>query len=99
MRGNDILQRIHVAYNLVRYGRGKCRIMTCGKCKGICILPITEHPEESSLIDKEHRIDSIWSEAVQCIKCGAVCHEIQLWNFDGDITKINKGFTVKERKK
>lgn len=96
MRASGFLQRISVAYNLVRYGRGKCRIMTCGKCKSICIVPITVHPEESSLIDEEKHIDLVWSEAVQCLKCGAVCHEIQCWNFDGDITKVNKGFIVKE---
>ena len=96
MRASDFLQRISVAYNLMRYGSGKCRIMTCGKCKSICIVPITEHPEESSLIDGDKHIDLVWSEAVQCMKCGAVCHEIQCWNFEGDITKINKGFTVKK---
>lgn len=96
MRASDFLQRISVAYNLMRYGRGKCRIMTCGKCKSICIVPITVHPEESSLIDEEKHIDLVWSEAVQCLKCGAVCHEIQCWNFDGDITKVNKRFIVKE---
>lgn len=96
MRENGIFQRISVAYNFIRYGRGKCRIMTCSKCKSICIVPITEHLKESSLIDEEKHIDLIWSEAVQCMKCGAVCYEIQCWNFEGDITKINKGFTVKK---
>lgn len=98
MRASDLLQRIHVAYNFIRYGRGKCRIMTCGKCGSICIVPISEHPGESSYIDDEKHIDLVWGEVVQCMKCGAVCHEVQMWNFEGDPTKLDKGFVAKENK-
>lgn len=97
MRESKLLQRISVAYNLIRYGSGKCRIMTCGKCGSICILPISEHPSEQKHIDEERHIDSVWSEVIQCMKCGAVCQEIQLWNFEGDVNKIDKGFVVKEK--
>lgn len=98
MRKNGLFQRISVAYNLIRYGRGKCRIMTCGKCGSICITPISERPGETSCIDEERHIDLSWGEVVQCMKCGAVCYEVQFWNFEGNPTKIDKGFTVKEKK-
>lgn len=98
MRKNNLFQRIFVAYNFIRYGRGKCRIMTCGKCKSICIVPISEHPGETSYIDEDKQIDLVWGEIVQCMKCGAVCHEIQLWNFEGDPTKLSKEFIAKEKK-
>lgn len=97
MRENKLFQRISVAYNFVRYGKGKCRIMTCGKCGSALIVPISEHPGESSCINGDRHIDLIWGEVVQCMKCGAVCHEIQCWNFEGDPTKIDKGFVVKRR--
>lgn len=97
MRQNKLFQRMSVAYNLIRYGKGKCRIMTCGKCGSICILPISEHPGESSCINEDRHIDLIWGEVVQCMKCGAVCHEIQCWNFEGDPAKIDKGFVVKKK--
>ena len=70
--------------------------MTCGQCGSVYIRPISEHPMESSHADGERRIDLIWSELSQCVKCGAVCHEIQCWNFDGDPTKIDEGFVARQ---
>lgn len=97
MRENKFLQRIRVAYNFVRYGKGKCRIMTCEKCGSVFIRPISEQAEEGQLIDDKRQIDVYWSEVDQCMKCGAVCQEIQLWNFEGDAKKIDDGFVVKEK--
>lgn len=97
MRANNLFQRISVAYNFIRYGRGKCRIMTCGKCGSICIVPISAHPGETDCIDEDKHIDLLWGEVVQCMKCGAVCHEIQCWNFEGDPTKLSKDFVAKRK--
>ena len=96
MRKNRLIERLAVAYKFVRFGRGMCRIMTCGQCGSVYIRPISEHPMESSHADGERRIDLIWSELSQCVKCGAACHEIQCWNFDGDPTKIDEGFVARQ---
>ena len=94
MRKSNIFQRFHVAVNFLRYGKGNCRLMTCGKCGSVFIHPISEHPAEGQLINNEKHIDIFWSEVDQCCKCGAVCQEIQLWNFEGDVLKINKDFII-----
>lgn len=95
MRKDRLLQRIGIAYRFVRYGFGKCRIMTCGKCGSALIVPISDRPIRDSRIEEDRHIDLIWSEVNQCTKCGAICQEIQLWNFDGNPTKLNKGFIAK----
>ena len=48
----NLKDRLYAAYNLIRYGKGKIRCMSCGKC-------------------------------------GAVCKEIQMWNFEGDVYKVD----------
>lgn len=96
MRKNKLIQRILVAYRFIRYGNGKCRIMTCGKCGSILISPISVHPTESKCYDETRQIDLIWSDFNQCMKCGAVCQEIQLWNYEGDPTKIDKRVTARK---
>ena len=75
MRKNRLIERLAVAYKFVRFGRGMCRIMTCGQCGSVYIRPISEHPMESSHTDENRHIDLIWSELSKCMKCGAVCHE------------------------
>ena len=89
MRKNTLFQRMQVMFNFIVYGQGKVRIMTCDKCGSIVILPITKEPLHTSSITNEKHIDSIYSEFVECGKCGAVCQEIQLWNFEGDPKKID----------
>lgn len=95
MRKDELLQRIGIAYRFIHYGIGKCRIMTCGKCGSPLRVPISDHPIRDSRIEEERHIDLIWSEVNQCMKCGAVCQELQLWNFEGDPTELNKGFVAK----
>ena len=53
----------------------------------------------TNFIKDGYQIDQVWSEFSQCQKCGAVCKEIQLWNFDGDPLKIDKEITVKREDK
>ena len=85
MRDNKLFDRVKIAYRFIRYGKGCARIMECGKCGSVIIVPISEEP-----------LDQVWSEYVQCCKCGAVCKEIQLWNFAGDPLGIDKDLTVKK---
>ena len=72
MRKNRLIERLAVAYKFVRFGRGMCRIMTCGQCGSVYIRPISEHPMESSHAGGERHIDLIWSELRQSVKCVAV---------------------------
>lgn len=99
MRTNDLKSRIRAAYNIVRYGRGHFRMMTCGKCGSIIIHRISENEVNTNFFKDGYQIDQVWSEFSQCQKCGAVCKEIQLWNFDGDPLKIDKEITVKREDK
>ena len=75
----NLKDRLYAAYNLIRYGKGKIRCMTCGKCGSIIIKSISKKPAEIEWIDETH----------QCRKCGAVCKEIQMWNFEGDVYKVD----------
>ena len=43
MRTNDLKSRIRAAYNIVRYGCGHFRMMTCGKCGSIIIHRMSEN--------------------------------------------------------
>lgn len=94
LRTSDFIQRLGIAYRFLRYGRGKCRIMACSNCGSVFIKPISEKPAEMSFSDQDRYIDLIWSEIDQCMNCGAVCQELQLWNYDGDPCKINKDITI-----
>ena len=94
MRKNTVWQRLKVAYNLVVYGKGKVRLMTCGKCGGITIVPISLKPYESDYSEDGLHVDLVWIEFTRCLKCGAVCQEIQMWNFAGNPEKLNKNITV-----
>lgn len=96
MRSDRLLERIRVAYKFLRYGKGMCRIMTCGKCGSVYIKPISKDHVETSHIDAGRHIDQIWSDVCQCMKCGAVCYEIQFWNFEGDPSKIDEGFIIEK---
>lgn len=89
--------RIWAAYNLIRYGKGKLRCMTCGKCGSIVIQSISDTPVEGKIEDVGKRIDMAWVDMVRCSKCGAICEEIQLWNFEGDPKKVDASITVKYR--
>lgn len=95
-RKNTLFQRIRAAATFVVCGRGKVRIMNCEKCGGMVILPITAAPNKSSYITDTKHIDATYSEFVQCARCGAVCEEIQLWNFSGDPKKINPDIRYKD---
>jgi len=50
MRTNDLKSRIRAAYNIVRYGRGHFRMMTCGKCGSIIIHRISENEVNTNFI-------------------------------------------------
>ena len=50
MRTSELIQRIKVSYNFIRYGKGNVRLMTCGKCGGVFIHPISESPQEGEII-------------------------------------------------
>lgn len=63
--------------------------MTCGKCGSIIIKSISEKPAEIKWIDEIHQVDQMWIDLVKCRKCGAVCKEIQMWNFEGDVYKVD----------
>ena len=77
MRTSELIQRIKVSYNFIRYGKGNVRLMTCGKCGGVFIHPISESPQEGEIITDQRHIDRYWVEFHQCMKCGAVCEETQ----------------------
>jgi hypothetical protein len=94
MSKSGLIERIRCAINFVIYGKGKCRIMTCGKCGKILIYPISDEITTKIMDDKRH-IDLLWSQVDKCKICGAVCEEIQLWNFEGDPLKIDPTLEVK----
>lgn len=96
MRTSNLIARMKIAYSFLRHGKGICRIMTCEKCGAISIIPISKKPGKTEIKDEQHQIDCAYTEIVQCLRCGAVCEEIQLWNFDGNPEKIDKGLKPKE---
>lgn len=96
MRDNKLFDRMKIAYRFIRYGKGCSRIMVCEQCGSVIIVPISEEPLKYKLINDKTHVDQVWSEYVQCCKCGAVCKEIQLWNFAGDPLGIDKDLTVKK---
>lgn len=88
MRDVTFVSRLRTAYCYIRYGKNAC-VMTCGRCGKTFIKSITKHPVETTVINDFHHIDLLWSDVCQCLNCGAVCQEIQAWNFEGEPTKIN----------
>ena len=96
MRKNTLWQRIKIACNFVIYGKGLVRIMTCGKCGKQTIVSITQKSFESTYIKGDKHIDLYWSDFNQCLKCGAVCKEVQMWNFEGKAEKIDNNITVED---
>lgn len=88
MRTTTFFNKLRVAYWYVCYGE-KVRVMTCGRCGKTFIKSITEHPVETTVINDSCHIDLLWLDVCQCLNCGAVCQEIQAWNFEGEPTKIN----------
>lgn len=81
MRENKLLQRIKIAVRFILYGKSGVRIMTCGNCGSINILPV-----ENTAIDEEIEPDLAeayvkrkWREVNVCQKCGAVVVERQYW--------------------
>lgn len=99
MRKNQLFKRIIVAYNFVRHGKGNVRIMTCQKCGSMLIKPISKTPNEGAYLKNGRHIDAWWAEFSQCQKCGAVCEEVQLWNFDGNPQKINPHVIIEQKSK
>lgn len=97
MKTASLWDRVKIAYRFVRYGKGNVRIMTCGKCGNAIISPISEHPSESEYIREGKHIDLVWSEFSQCRNCGAVCQEIELWNFEGNPAKIDNSIMIKRK--
>lgn len=96
MRINTLLKRIQIAFNFVVYGHGKARVMSCGKCDSISITPITKEPFKSTYMENGKVIDCYWSEFTKCLKCGAVCKEVQMWNFAGEPEKLSDNITYEE---
>lgn len=94
MRNNRFFQRLSIAFNFVIYGKSRCRIMTCGKCGAQTIVKVSDAVSEK-YIDEGKQIDLLWSEFVQCEKCGAICQEVQMWNFSGDPYKIDSNINLK----
>lgn len=96
MRDNKLFDRAKIAYEFIRYGKGCSHTMIREQCGGAIIVPISEEPLKYKLINDKTHVDQVWSEYVQCCKYGAVCKEIQLWNFAGDPLGIDKNLTVKK---
>lgn len=63
------------------------RIMTCGNCDSADIVPIS-NSIEWSYHEKERTIDSGYGQYSICRKCGAVCYEMQAWNFNGNVHEL-----------
>lgn len=98
MRKNNWLKRLELAIKFVRYGSGKCRIMSCGKCGSIAIRSITKKPIETQCINDKRHIDMVFADFNECLHCGAVCYEVQQWNFEGDVEKIGTGVIASVKK-
>ena len=52
----NLKDRLYAAYNLIRYGKGKIRCMTCGKCGSIIIKSISKKPAEIEWIE----VPKVW---------------------------------------
>ena len=68
MRTNDLKSRIRAAYNIVRYGRGHFRMMTCGKCGSIIIHRISENEVNTKFIKDGYQILSARNAALFAMK-------------------------------
>lgn len=99
MRSSTLWNRLKTACQFVIYGKSNAQLMTCGKCNRICITTISSKPLVSDHITESKHIDLYWAQFVQCRHCGAVCEEVQLWNYAGDVLQIDDNITVGKRDK
>lgn len=97
MRSSTLWDRLKTACQFVIYGRSNTQFMNCGKCGRISISSVSAKPLVTNHITEDKHIDLYWAQFVQCRHCGAVCEEIQLWNYAGDVGKIEDNVTVGER--
>lgn len=84
MRNNNFFKRLKACINFLFFGNAGIRLMTCGKCGSINIVPVaeTEKYEEISDEMEQHGVKIIWREVDVCNKCGAAVVERQYWVWD-----------------
>lgn len=93
----NIAERIKIAYNFIRYGRGKVRMMTCEKCGGMIIQSISDHPVTGQWITNTRHVDQMWVDIYRCSLCGAVCQDIQLWNYAGNVHGVDPSVVQRDK--
>lgn len=81
MRKNNFIKRLQIAIGFLINGRGGVRIMTCGNCGSINILPVvdTATDKEISTELQKKNCKRIWAEVNICNNCGALVAEKQYW--------------------
>lgn len=87
MRKNNFLTKLKIASRYLLDSKHSSMVMTCENCGGALIIPISKGTAKP-WIDNVIHADMTWTQFVQCEKCGAVCREVQLWNYAGDYTKL-----------
>jgi hypothetical protein len=81
MRKSSFFKRLKVGIVLI-FKKKNARIMTCGKCGGTNIIPISNSLEQPFASDNI-KADLMYLQFSKCNDCGAVCKELQLWSFEG----------------
>ena len=87
MRKNNFLTKLKIASRYLLDRKHSSLVMTCENCGSALIRPISKGTAKP-WIDNAIHADMTWTQFVQCEKCGAVCREVQLWNYAGDYTKL-----------
>lgn len=76
-----------IASNYLFDRKNSAQVMICENCGSALIKPISKGTAKPC-IDNAVHADMTWTQFMQCEKCGAACREIQLWNYEGDCTKL-----------
>lgn len=83
---SGLTKRVKAGIALIFFKRN-ARIMVCGHCGSTFIVPISNSIEEPYSDDKR-KIDQYYAQYSLCKSCGAVCYEIQTWNYSGNIDEL-----------
>ena len=78
--GSKFIEKMKLAmYILVHGTNSHMRVMTCAKCGCVNIQEIPGSTLEGT--SKDMDIDYYFEQHDKCLKCGAECREVQIWNY------------------
>jgi hypothetical protein len=94
MRENNFSRRLKAGMSLI-FKKKNAMIMVCEQCGGTNIVPISNALQIPFTV-KDVKSDIAYLQFSKCSKCGAVCKELQLWNFGGKAEELEPKIKVME---